>query len=540
MVLALLGASGGDINASLLGLKYLNYLDLSFNDFRGIRDPGVHQFNTGPQLPQPLKCWFQWDDTSAAWESLKFTYLDLNSFYSLHTLYADDLEWLSHLSSLQYLDMNSVNLSNTHDWFRAINVLPSLSVLRPVKLLPNWLFNMSNLEYLNLQFNQFHGSIPDAFANMTSLEVMQLAKNRLIGPLTNSVGKLCNLRTLDLSSNNISDDVSALAIISSGCAAKSLEILNLRGNTLIGCLGGLTSIAVIALGNNNLSGNIPSSIGTLIWLQALHLGNNSINGTLPQELKSCTRLETLDVGENRLAGEIPTWIGESLPNLRILRLRSNMFHGFIPPQISLLTSLQILDLADNGLSGIIPHGLGDITAMALTHKPKERMLDTLQSVVQASLNNYGPSGFVESLLLFVGKIPSGSQLQTFRDPSMYIGNPGLCGPPLDEECKGSETNHGASPSCGDEDHEFEEDEEEITGDDGDEDEDKRSTKLWLGFFDNECKCRGGADSYERPSSHKEFHPLIFSFWDEVPARVEKSNHEKTIDELWDDYNFAMY
>jgi len=32
------------------------------------------------------------------------------------------------------------------------------------------------------------------------------------------------------------------------------------------------------------------------------------------------------------------------------------------------------------------------------------------------------------------KIPTGSQLQTLNDPSIYSNNPGLCGLPLDIPC----------------------------------------------------------------------------------------------------------
>ncbi|KAJ0960369.1 hypothetical protein J5N97_001819 [Dioscorea zingiberensis] len=44
---------------------------------------------------------------------------------------------------------------------------------------------------------------------------------------------------------------------------------------------------------------------------------------------------------------------------------------------------------------------------------------------------------------------------------------------------------------------------------------------------------------ERPSSPKELPPLIFSFGDEIPTPVEKSDAEKKMDELWADFDFAM-
>ncbi|KAG9146415.1 hypothetical protein Leryth_020132, partial [Lithospermum erythrorhizon] len=43
-----------------------------------------------------------------------------------------------------------------------------------------------------------------------------------------------------------------------------------------------------------------------------------------------------------------------------------------------------------------------------------------------------------------GRIPSGSQLQTLEDPSIYEGNPLLCGHPLSNKC---DMNEGASSSA---------------------------------------------------------------------------------------------
>ncbi|KAF9622870.1 hypothetical protein IFM89_035000 [Coptis chinensis] len=37
-----------------------------------------------------------------------------------------------------------------------------------------------------------------------------------------------------------------------------------------------------------------------------------------------------------------------------------------------------------------------------------------------------------------GRIPSGNQLQTFEDTSIYEGNPELCGPPIEKKCRGDE------------------------------------------------------------------------------------------------------
>ncbi|KAM3302039.1 hypothetical protein P3S67_016541 [Capsicum chacoense] len=37
-----------------------------------------------------------------------------------------------------------------------------------------------------------------------------------------------------------------------------------------------------------------------------------------------------------------------------------------------------------------------------------------------------------------GRIPTANQFNTFNDPSIYMGNPGLCGTPLPNKCKDDE------------------------------------------------------------------------------------------------------
>ncbi|KAH7690650.1 Polygalacturonase protein [Dioscorea alata] len=112
---------------------------------------------------------------------------------------------------------------------------------------------------------------------------------------------------------------------------------------------------------------IPDGLLSLTNLRSLHLRSNGFSGGLPLSLRKANKLVILDVGENKLSGNIPTWIGEKLSSLIVLRLRSNLFKGTIPEQLSKLSSLQILDLAHNSLSGCIPYTFGDFKAMVVTN-----------------------------------------------------------------------------------------------------------------------------------------------------------------------------
>ena len=120
---------------------------------------------------------------------------------------------------------------------------------------------------------------------------------------------------------------------------------------------------MLKLGNNNLTGHIPSSMGYLIWLGSLHLLNNRFSGHFPLPLKNCSSLVVLDLSEKEFTGSIPAWMGNFngkftdmvpgdaeityTPGLMVLILHSNKFNGSIPLELCHLDSLQILDLGNS-------------------------------------------------------------------------------------------------------------------------------------------------------------------------------------------------
>ncbi|XP_064955660.1 receptor-like protein EIX1 [Musa acuminata AAA Group] len=99
------------VNQSLQELKQLKYLDLSMNNFSGAPVPKMiaslvhlqylnlsYAMFDGPIPPQ--------------FENLSnLNYLDLHGWYDDDFLHVDDLDWLSRVPSLKYLDMSFVNLS---------------------------------------------------------------------------------------------------------------------------------------------------------------------------------------------------------------------------------------------------------------------------------------------------------------------------------------------------------------------------------------------------------------------------------------------
>ena len=149
----------------------------------------------------------------------------------------------------------------------------------------------------------------------------------------------------------------------------NLTYLRLSNNQLTGAipaeLGNLSSLKWLSLWNNGLTGTIPLELGNLTNLTMLRLEWNELTGTIPAQLGNMTNLKSLSLGGNRLTGTIPSELG-NLTNLRSLSLGGsnygeNQLTGTIPAELKNLTKLQSFDLWKNRISGTIPAWLGSLT-----------------------------------------------------------------------------------------------------------------------------------------------------------------------------------
>ncbi|KAK7813657.1 receptor-like protein 12 [Quercus suber] len=180
-------------------------------------------------------------------------------------LYPQNLDWVSSLSSLKYLDMRRLNLSGVgENWLTAINMLPAL---------------LEKLEHLDLHGNE-----------------------KITGQLPSCFGNLCKLKTLDLSGNNFSGNIDGFLGNLSTCLNNNLESLAFHSNKLIGkipdSLGIFGSLRQLSLGYNFFGGSIPASIGKLSSLQLLHLSYKEMNGTIPKSIGQLSELVTLLLDNN--------------------------------------------------------------------------------------------------------------------------------------------------------------------------------------------------------------------------------------------------
>ncbi|XP_060676456.1 receptor-like protein 53 isoform X2 [Ziziphus jujuba] len=282
--------------------------------------------------------------------------------------------------------------------------------------IPNWLFALPSLQYLDLGNNEFTGHIPKF--ETTSLTSLYLNNNKLNGSIPISIFQLVNLTGLDLSSYSLSgfpqidlslNTLSSFSSISSKHSANhsilpNLGFLRLSYNKIQGNVPKwLFNVGRDSLTWLDLSYNFLTNIERIPWknLQLLDLSSNFLDGHL---LPGIGNLRYLSLSHNQIRGNIPKWMWNAgtdylhylnlshnflthidrIPwkKLHYLDLRSNILHGHLPippPSIEVfsishnqligevpslicnLSSLKVLDLANNSLTGKLPPCMGNLS-----------------------------------------------------------------------------------------------------------------------------------------------------------------------------------
>ncbi|GMN57537.1 hypothetical protein TIFTF001_026638 [Ficus carica] len=263
------------------------------------------------------------------------------------------------LSVLNILDISNNSLSGTIPLtMGSLSFLGYLVLSNNILLgeLPSSLQNCSDLGILDLSYNKLSGKFPPWVGEkMSSLFILRLRSNSFTGDVPSQLCQLSNLHILDLSHNNLSGQIPhCIGNLSGMKSAFSKEDTErYLGLVLDGRDTEYSSVVYIVRIEVVAKGSVLEYSSTLYLVKCLDLSNNNLSGEIPKELTSLINLGTLNLSMNHLTGNIPSHIGK-LEQLETLDLSRNQLSGPIPQGMSSLTFLNHLNLSYNNLSGEIP------------------------------------------------------------------------------------------------------------------------------------------------------------------------------------------
>ncbi|KAM4084778.1 hypothetical protein ACJW30_08G158000 [Castanea mollissima] len=194
--------------------------------------------------------------------------------------------------------------------------------------LPNFIFQISTLRTLNLRNNSLHGSIPNCISNLTNIHILDLSNNYLVGEIPAKFGNLVGMigTTIEFpylfhyihfnsdifyKQNNIDDVTMIWKKSNQDLSLDRLEIyylldlsINQLSREIPVSLGNLKALKVLNISHNYFYGRLPTSLGCLENLESLDLSHNNLSSSIPQSLTKLQQLTILDVSDNKLIGKI--------------------------------------------------------------------------------------------------------------------------------------------------------------------------------------------------------------------------------------------
>ncbi|KAI3511587.1 hypothetical protein L1887_18742 [Cichorium endivia] len=197
-----------------------------------------------------------------------------------------DLPTLANLTLLEEVTLDTNNFTSIPpDFFLGLTNLQNFSISFNLELsswvLPETLSQNSNLQSFQASNANITGTIPDIFDSLLNLQNLRLSYNNLTGNLPPSFG---GSQIQNLWLNN--------------------QLQGLSGT--LDVLSSMTQLSEVWLQANDFTGAIPDLTNCTILVD-LQLRDNQLTGLVPQSLTSLPKLENVAIQNNKFQGPLPVF-----------------------------------------------------------------------------------------------------------------------------------------------------------------------------------------------------------------------------------------
>nr|XP_027096169.1 receptor like protein 21-like [Coffea arabica] len=279
--------------------------------------------------------------------------MGLEDFKRLEKLEFLDLSGNQFSGSLSFKELKLENLKGLNLGYTKFNKLSDIEALTSLKAL--------SLNGIGIN----DSSVVQGICSLKNLDELQLSDNKFYGPVPMCFRNLTSLRVLDLSKNILSGNIPAALIT----PLVHLEYLSLSGNLFGGSfsfnsLGNHSKLQGFELGPLNNDSHVDTEDLALpppFQLKDLYLSGCNLNNqtrTIPSFLLYQKEMQILDLSSNKLVGQIPTWLLQNNTNFEVLVLKDNSFTGPFLVDDSREIKLSRLDISNNDVSGEVPSQIG--------------------------------------------------------------------------------------------------------------------------------------------------------------------------------------
>ncbi|XP_044505321.1 receptor protein kinase TMK1-like [Mangifera indica] len=314
--------------------------------------------------------------------------------------------------------------------FSVLTLVLSVTDSGDVDILDQFRKNLENPELLQWPENGDPCGPPSwkhVYCSNSRVTQIQVQSVGLKGPLPQNLNQLSNLENLGLQKNQFSGKLPSF----SGLSSLKFAYLDNNGFDFIpgDFFDGLVSLEVLALDNNNFNAStgwsFPEGLKDSVQLTNLSCMNCNLVGPLPAFLEEFSSLRNLKLSGNNLSGGIP----ESFKDLNLVNLWLNdqQGGGFSGPidVVANIVSLQTLWLHGNQFTGTIPENIGNLTAL----KDLNLNSNKLVGLIPASLASMPLDNLDLNNNMLMGPIPEfRANKSSFSSNSFCLPTPGPCVP----------------------------------------------------------------------------------------------------------------